>query len=403
MGSGHLRVFLHDYGGYAFTAQLGRALAGRGHQVNYTYSLTTQMMQRFSQRPEIDTFTVEGVRLPHSFNRYNYLRRRRDEREHGHRVVQQVRAFHPDVVLSANTPLDAQKLIQRACREVGAKFIFWMQDVIGLATKNALSSSIPIMGSIIGDHYLRLEKSLLQTSDGVVVISADFLDYLQGWGIDTGLTHVIPNWAPLEEIPVLPRDNSWSCEHGLSDRFVFLYTGVLGLKHDPRMFLSLAESFNQQPDVRVVVVSEGFFADELILEMKSKGLDNLILLPYQPAMAYAEMLASADVLMTILKPDASVYSVPSKVYAYMCAARPQLISISAGNPAAKLVTENQMGPVSGPGDMDAWVGNAHALYQNRYNNYQMGLNARAYAEAHFDIQRITDEFEAILNNAVKRS
>ena len=398
-----MRVFLHDYGGYAFTVQLGRVLAGRGHQVKYSYSLTTQLVQRFKTRPEFEHFTVEGVQLACPFNRYNYLRRRRDEKNHGCLIAEQVRAFHPDIVLSANTPLDAQKLIQIACREVGAKFIFWMQDIIGLATKKALSSSIPILGSLIGDHYLRLERSLVQASDEVVVISADFLDYLQGRGSDIELIHVIPNWAPLEEIPMLPRDNPWSRAHDLSDKFVFLYTGVLGLKHDPRMILSLAESFDQQPDVRVVVVSEGPFADALKSAMRSNGLDNLILIPYQPAEVYPEMLSSADVLMTILKPDASVYSVPSKVYTYMCAARPQLLSISASNPVAKQVIENQMGLVSDPGDVDAWLGNAYALYQNRYNNHQMGHNARDYAEAHFDIQHIADLFEAIMCNALKGS
>ena len=396
MGSGHLRVFVHDYGGYGFTAQLGRVLAGRGHQVYYSYSLTTQLMQRFSPQHELENFTVEGVSLPRPFTRYNYLRRWRDEREHGRRVAQQVRDFHPDVVLSANTPLDAQKLILAASREVGAKFIFWMQDAIGLATKKALSSSIPVLGYVIGDHYLRLEKSLVKVSDRVIVISDNFLPYLQGWGIDPARIRVIPNWAPLDAIPVLPKENPWARFHNLTVKFVFLYSGVLGLKHDARLFIELAQAFSQHPDVRVVVVAEGPFADALRLESRSRNLENLITLPYQPAAAFPEMLGSADVLMTILQADASIYSVPSKVYAYMCAARPQLLSLAAGNPTAKLVLEHKMGLVSEPGDVDAWLKNAHTLYQNRYNNQQMGINARVYTEEHFNIDRIADKFEALI-------
>lgn len=391
-----MRVLIHDYGGYAFTAQLGRALAGRGHQVLYSYSLTTQLMQRFTPHPELENFTAEGVNLPGSFARYSYLRRWRDERVHGRKVAQQVREFHPEVVLSANTPLDAQRLILSASREVGAKFIFWMQDAIGLATKNALSSSIPLIGNLIGDHYIRLERSLLSASDHLIVISDDFHDYLRGWGIDTARTSVIPNWAPLDEIPVLSSNNPWAHSHDLTDKFIFLFSGVLGLKHDLAPFIELAQAFVDHPGVRVVVVAEGMFAEKLKSESTAKSLANLIVLPYQTAVVYPQMLASADVLMTILRSAASVYSVPSKVYAYMCAARPQLLSLSARNPVAKLVTEQKMGLVSEPDDTHAWVKNAHTLYQNRYNNHQMGMNARAYAEEHFDINRIADEFEALM-------
>ena len=105
LGSGHLRVFLHDYGGYSFTAQLGRALAGRGHQVVYSYSLTTQLMQRFSLHSEVENFMVEAISLPKPFARYNYMRRWRDESAHGRKVAQKVRDFRPDVVLSANAQI----------------------------------------------------------------------------------------------------------------------------------------------------------------------------------------------------------------------------------------------------------------------------------------------------------
>ncbi len=398
-----MRVLLHDYGGYAFTVQLGQALAGRGHQVYYSYSLTTQLMQRFAAPPTLEKFTIEGVKLPTPFSRYNYLQRWRDERAHGRRVAEQVRAFRPDLVLSANTPLDAQALILRASREVGAKFIFWMQDFIGHATRNALATRFPIMGNLIGNRYLRLEKRLARASDGVVVISEYFREALHGWGIDQARVHLISNWAVLDEIPQLPKDNPWARTHELVDKFVFLYSGVLGLKHDVTWFLGLAESLIQHPDVRVVVVAEGPFADTLKSESVVRNLDNLVILPYQPAAAYPEVLASADVLMTILNPEASAYSVPSKVYAYMCAGRPQLLSISAGNPAAKLVATHQMGLVCDPGDSGAWLTNAHALHQNRYNNMNMAKNARAYAEAHFDIDRIADSFESVMQLALKRN
>lgn len=391
-----MRLFLHDYGGYAFTAQLARALAGAGHQVNYAYSITTQSIQRFATLPVTENLTMSGVELERNFARHNFLRRWRGEREHGRLVAARLKAFRPDIVLSANSPLDAQAFIQRASRESGAKSIFWMQDAIGVAAKSALSSRLPLFGSLIGDYYIHLEQSLLKNSDAVIVIADDFCDYLVRGGVDPARIHVIPNWAPLEQIPPLAKDNPWARAHDLAGKFVFMYAGVLGLKHDPQILFALAESFRQQPDVRVVVVSQGPYADDLQAQSRDRQLPNLVLLPCQPVADFPEMLASADVLVTILRAEAGVYSVPSKIYSYMCAQRPQLLAVSGRNQAAKLAVNHQFGLLSDPGDIPALVTNARALYQNHYNNNQMARNARVYAEEHFNMEKIMRQFDGVM-------
>ena len=48
---------------------------------------------------------------------------------------------------------------------------------------------------------------------------------------------VIPNWAPLDEIYPLERDNDWAVEQGLDDAQTLLYSGTLGLKHDPALLV----------------------------------------------------------------------------------------------------------------------------------------------------------------------
>ena len=278
-----MRVFLHDYGGYAFSAQLAGELAKRGHQVYYAYSRTTQLMQRFQDRPDTSNLIIEDIRFSERFDKYNYLRRRRAELAHGHTVAGRLLDFKTDVVLSANTPLDAQALIQAACREVSAGFVFWLQDAIGLATMQVLSRRYLGLGKVIGRHYLHKEQTLTTQSDQVVVISEDFLSLLKGWGVAPDRLHIIPNWAPLDEIPVLPRDNAWSAQKQLTDKFIFLFSGVLGLKHDPGLFVELSRSFSAYPDVRIVVVAEGPAAEKLKQEKEINDLANLVLLPYQPA------------------------------------------------------------------------------------------------------------------------
>src|SRR2546430_17624780 len=102
---------------------------------------------------------------------------------------------------------------------------------------------------------------------------------LRRWGIEEAGTAVIENWAPLDELPVLSRDNEWAREHALVDRLVFLYSGTLGFKHDPSLLLELAR-WARGHEAVVAVVSEGPGSDWLARE----GADEqgLLLLPYQP-------------------------------------------------------------------------------------------------------------------------
>ena len=57
------------------------------------------------------------------------------------------------------------------------------------------------------------------------------------------------------KLPQRPRANAWAAAHGLSDKTVLLYSGTMGLKHDPELLVHLARRFKDRPDVRVVVVS----------------------------------------------------------------------------------------------------------------------------------------------------
>src|SRR5207302_1095074 len=106
-------------------------------------------------------------------------------------------------------------------------------------------------------------------------------------------------WAPLDELPVLPRDNAWAREHGILDKLVFLYSGTLGFKHDPSLLLELARWAGRR-DGLVVVVSEGSGADWLAEHGRDEP--GLRLLPYQPYDRLPEVLASADVLVAVLEP-----------------------------------------------------------------------------------------------------
>jgi glycosyltransferase involved in cell wall biosynthesis len=116
-----------------------------------------------------------------------------------------------------------------------------------------------------------------------------------------------------------------------------------------------------------------------------------------------DVIGSADVLVAILEPDAGVFSVPSKVLTYLCAARPVLLAVPKENLAAKIVTSSGAGLVVEPTDIAGFCAAAKHLIDSPDLRDQFAKAARQYAENHFDIHRIGDQFEAILTAAAPAS
>lgn len=387
-----MRVVVHDYAGHPFQVELSRALASRGHDVLHLYSGSiTTPRGTLTKRPEDpDTFSIEEISLGEHIPREHLLTRRRLEARHGARVVDRLAHYQPSVVISANTPLEAQRRIVDYSGRTRTRFVYWVQDLIGEATRRLLPSRVPGVARPIAWYYQDLERRLLWKSDSVVVISEDFLPFVPAHA------EVIENWAPIERLPVLPKANEWSRRHGLESTTNLLYSGTLGMKHDPECLLDVAETVRGDGRIRLVVVSEGGSAEWLQQEAVSRGLENVLTLPFQPFEALAPMLASADILIGVLGREAGVFSVPSKVLTYMCARRALLLAVPAENMAARIVTRIGAGVVVEPDSRNAMRSAIDRLISNPAERAAMADRARAYAEETFPIGRITDRFESIL-------
>ena len=208
--------------------------------------------------------------------------------------------------------------------------------------------------------------------------------------------HVIHNWAPLEDIPVLPRSNRWAREHGLEDKLCLLYSGTLGMKHNPDLLLQLAVRLRERKNVLIVVVSEGIGAGFLNRKQQELRLENLIVMGFQPFEILPSVLASADVLVAILEPDAGVFAVPSKILTYMCAKRPLLLAVPSMNLAARIVGDNGAGIVVPPSNETAFINAAIKLINDDKLRASLASNGLRYAQKTFNIEKITDRFEEII-------
>jgi len=390
-----LRIAVHDYAGHPFQMELSRTLAARGHTVRHFFFAGDQGPKGASAAGPTDppTFSIEPLHIALPYSKDRFARRLLGDLLYGHCIHRRIRAFRPDVVISSNTPPDAQRIVARAAASCGAQFVFWVQDFYSVGMERVLAGRWMGAGRLVARRYRALEWSLLKRSHSIVLISPDFRKYLPVALRCASSVHVIRNWGALGAISPAPKPNSWSERHGLSGKFVFMYTGTLGLKHDPKLLLALADAFADDKDVAIVVVAHGVNLEILRSFNETRRSDNLHLLPLQPIEDLPDALGTADVLIALLEQDAAEFSVPSKLLSYLCAGRPVLLSAPTSNLATQVLAESSAGLHAESLDLPEFLASAHRLRQDLTLRRDCGEAGRRYAKAHFDIEVIASKFE----------
>jgi len=400
-GNGFLpmRIFVNEFCGHPFQLELSRELARRGHQVKHVFfadNHSTPKGQTQIRANDPGGLEIEGLHITREFSKLSLLTRRQADIEYGHVVAERVAQFQPDVVISANMPLDAQAILLSATRQNQARFVFWLQDVYSVASRFVLNKRSRLLGWVGGTYFERLEKKLLRESDAIICIAPSFATFLEGWGISGPNVHVIGNWAPLDEVQPRTKQNLWAVEHDVADDFCFVYSGTLGMKHRPELLLELARHLEANKSGKLVVVAGGAGADWLAANSKDIDPAVLKLLPFQPYERVAEVLGSADVLITLLDSEAGSFAVPSKTLSYLCAGRALIVAAPAANEAARVVTRAKAGIVVSPDNHAGLLDAADRYLKNKGLCVESGRNGRAYAERTFAIEAITDSFLSVL-------
>lgn len=393
---------MHDYSGHPGQAQLSRALARRGYAVTHQHcpSYTTGRGSLQHEAGDPATLTFEPVEMDGTFAKYSALTRLRQELRYGREASQAIAAKDPAVAVISNVPLLAHSVLARRLSRRGIPMVFWHQDIYSEAIGVAARRRIPVFGGLLARIADRVERTIARRSVAVVAISPTFLERLSEWGV-ADKTTIVPNWAPIDELPVHRADNAWRQRAGLSDNLVVLYSGTLGLKHDPSILAELAAGLrNSHPGARVVVVSEGKGRDWLEAHKADEGAANLVLLDFQPYEDLPEMMASADLLVAILEPDASKFSVPSKVLTYLCSSRAVLGVLPPDNSVAEILSTEEAGVVVDPSDRALVVKQAAALLDDPNRRHAMGRSGRAYAERTFSPETAADQFLGVFGDLV---
>lgn len=405
-----MKILLHDFPGHDFSIALSRELARLGHMVLHLYcadypsphlSLGGGIVGE-----SVAGLTVEAIAHDQTYRNLSPLRRLRDDRHYGQRLAARAAQFQPQVILSGNGPLAAQSALIALARRRRIPFVFWLQDLYGLAVSSLARERFGwLVGGLVGQLFIGWEARLWRKSSAIIAISSDFTAALTRARIPINRVTIIENWADLAAFPAVPSAAvaGWKESHGLIGHRLILYAGTVGFKHDPQVLIRLAAALADYPGdspadrgVTLVVACQGRGRAVLEAEKARLGLSRLHLLDFVPAAEFATLLAAAEFGLVMLTESAGAYSVPSKILSYAAAGRAIMAELPRSNLAARLIEAQAMGEVIQPNGGDELARRVFDWLDQPRLVADYGRNARAYADQAFDLKRIAERFERIL-------
>lgn len=382
-----MRIVVLDYAGHIPQADLARNLAKLGHNVRHMYCSDYISGRGAVERDIGDPIDLEflDISIKKGFNRYNPIERLKHELAISHEFWAKIQEFNPDHTIFSNVPLIAMSPLAKRMQGNSRPYLFWWQDVYSIAMGNALRKFGPFAWPI-RKSLINLERNILKGAQSVVAISPNFEPIYQSWKQDLKKFSMYPNWTPINLFP------KHEPSQANSNRKLAVYAGTLGLKHRPELLLHLANDseFKKLGGI-VVVVSQGYGRE--LLEKPENKRDNIELRDFLPIPELSQLFSDASVLLAVLEPEASSFSVPSKIMSYLSAGKPIVASIDPKNASATILQDASAGIVVSPdSSADDFSQAVTKIISNTQLTISMSHASAKYSQDYFDGAKAAEFF-----------
>ncbi|HTV48992.1 MAG TPA: glycosyltransferase family 4 protein [Phycisphaerae bacterium] len=218
-----------------------------------------------------------------------------------------------------------------------------------------------VMGKIKQGGFLHrllesVNRFILKNTAAVFVLDRFMAQRLKSRGEFKTKMYEDPPW-PHEHVlePVDPAANPFRREHGLENKFVFMYSGNHSPANPLDTILQAAEKFRDDPRIRFVFVGGGLGKSHLNAYIRDHQLSNVLSLPYQPLEMIRYSLPAADVHMVSLGQNMVGIIHPCKIYGAMAAGRPIFFLGPTPSHISDLLEQNPVGWRIAHGDVPGAV------------------------------------------------
>lgn len=303
-----------------------------------------------------------------------------------------------DVVVTLTTPPIIGLIGTLLRRFRGACQVYWSMDLHPDASLalGQMSKRNPVVSLLAW-----LSDLVYRQSDRVVVLGPYMADRIRKKGVRDSRIVEIPVWSREDEIFPIPRhENPMRESLGLSDKFVVMYSGNLGLAHSATEFIDAARRLRDREEIVFLFIGGGPRLREVKEAKEAEGLENIRLLDYVPREQLHESLTMADAHLVSMRPEMTGIVVPGKLYGAMASERPVLFVGPDHSETADTIRYAGCGITVRLGEVDMLVEAIESLADHPETAASMGENGRSAFLSEFEREGCCEQWAALMGELV---
>lgn len=306
------------------------------------------------------------------------------------RVLLRLRAG--DVALVVTNPPFLPFGVAVACRLRRARCVLLIHDVYPEVLTAAGMTS---RRSALARMLVVATRWLYSTVDRIIVLGRDMeMLALRKLPVrDHKKVRIIPNWADDDIVSSPKGTNVLLQELGLTNKVIVQYAGNMGRTHGIETLVAASRDARVQ-DIHWLFIGSG--AKKAWLTEVSRNMENITILGNRPRSDQGSFLNACDVAIISFVPGMAGVSVPSRMYNIMAAGKPIIAVCDPESELAQVVSEEDIGWVVPPGDVERLVLALDEVRNNPASVMARGLRARHAALTKYSLVRSTADYVAVM-------
>jgi glycosyltransferase involved in cell wall biosynthesis len=232
----------------------------------------------------------------------------------------------------------------------GAPLTWWVMDINPdqMVSAGRLSKT-----SLLTRLFDVINRIALHRARHVVVLDRFMRDRMLAKLTVPEKISIVGPWAHEDKLePVAQATNPFRSRHGLTDKFVVMYSGNHGFQAPLATLLAAAKQLHSVPNLVFAFVGGGVMKKEINEIVERDHPSNIVSLPYQPIDSLRYSLSAADIhVVSIANAGVGVIH-PCKIYGAMAVGRPILALGPKESHAADLVVGERIGWICEHGDVN---------------------------------------------------
>lgn len=296
-----------------------------------------------------------------------------------------------DLVMYSTPPVTFERVVRYVKRRDGCRSYLLLKDIF---PQNAVDLGMLKPAGLLYRYFKAKEKRLYALSDWIGCMSDANVRYLLAHNpeIPPEKVEVCPN--SIDPIPLRSFGESRvETRDALGiprDAVVLVLGGNLGKPQGLDFLLRVLDRMKNRQDLFFLIVGSGTEYRRIDTYLRAGGHRNAKLMAMLPKEQYDLLLSECDIGLIFLDPRFTIPNFPSRLTAYMEAAKPVIAATDTATDIGEVLTESGSGIWVRNGDFEGFEAAVNLLASNPDLRREMGLRGRAYLEEHYTVSRAYD-------------